>query len=207
MGIVRDGFSYSGRLFNRRAGNMIIPRDRDRSVVPATLESLQRLWLMKLNGIAIIDEWITKTEDSEILAGLYGQLEDERRHTRLLGDQVKRVGGTLAPTINRQVMLRPFAEVRRQENDAGRLIIFYRAIKAYMIDRCSHIMPLVDAPLAQVLERIAREDEMHVRWAELRLAHLVPRSGEREASLLLGRVQPLVEATWGRPWRQLAIGV
>ena len=185
---------------------MVSPRYPDRNAVPATIESVQRLWLMKLNGIAVIDEWITRTDDSEILAGLYGQLEDERRHTRLLGDEVKRVSGRLSPSINRHVMLRPFTEVRQQPDDVGRLLIFHRAIKTYLVDRCAHLTPLVDLPLAQTLERIGREDEMHVRWAELRLSHLIKRDRERESSLLLSRVRPMIEATWGRPWRQLALG-
>jgi hypothetical protein len=185
---------------------MVSPRYPERNVVPTTIESLQRLWLMKLNGIAVIDEWITKTEDSGILAGLYGQLEDERRHTRLLGDEVKRVGDKLSPAINRQAMQRPFAAVRQQADDVGRLLIFHRAIKTYLVDRCSHLTPLVDAPLVQTLERIAREDEMHIRWADLRLDHLITRERQRESSLLLSRVRPLIEATWGRPWRQMALG-
>jgi hypothetical protein len=170
----------------------------------AVLDVLQRLWQTKLNGIKLIEDWIAETRDAEVVAGLTNQLIDERRHLRLVGDQIRRFGGRFH-AIQSDGIARAFAEAKANRADVQRLFAFHRGIKAFTLDRCSHLMPYVDAALAQTLERIAQEEERHIRWADLRLQRLLTHDKMRDCNLLLGRMQSTLESVWGRSWRQAGV--
>jgi hypothetical protein len=64
-------------------------------------------------------------------------------------------------------------------------------------------MPLVDAGLARVIEQMTRDEERHIRWAEIRL------SQERGIAMrrldpALAEIEAAMEAVWSRPWRRLS---
>jgi hypothetical protein len=62
-------------------------------------------------------------------------------------------------------------------------------------------VPYVDRCLAEVLEALARDEERHIRWADVRLQRLLTHDKMRECNLLLGRVWHNLETAWGRQWR------
>ena len=162
------------------------------------VEFLNRLWQTKLKGITVFERWLSKTSDVEILTGLKTQLIDERRHLRFLGDEVTRLGGRLSAATTENVLSRPFAIALAQPNDLYRLCAFHCGIKAYTVDRCGHLIPLVGAGLARTLEQIAREEQGHIRWAEIRLTRALSGEDGRQLSLLSARMKASLEAAWAR---------
>jgi hypothetical protein len=71
------------------------------------------------------------------------------------------------------------------------------------LDRCGHLMLLVEPEVARVLERIMRDDERHVRWADIRIARLLSYEELRATNLLTGRVRASAESAWEKPWREV----
>ena len=167
------------------------------------LELLSRLWQTKLKSITALENWQAKTADAEIKAGLYLQLIDERRHLRILGDEIKRLGGKMANLALENLVTRPFMVFQAQPNDLMRLSAFHHGIKAFTVSRCSHLLPLVDVMLARTLEQISREEERHIRWADIRIARLETSEDTRQRQILTGRMQAMLEAAWSKPWREL----
>jgi hypothetical protein len=172
----------------------------------AVVEILQRLWQTKLSSIALLEKWGSETRDAEIQAGLANQIVDERRHATMIGEQIRRLGGRIGGQATRDAVSRIFSEAQADREDVRRMFAVYRGVKAYTVDRCSHLMPYVDAALAQTLDRLTRDEERHIRWADMRLQRLLTHEKMRECNLLLGRVWASLETGWGRQWRQLPWG-
>jgi hypothetical protein len=177
--------------------------DPSRAVV---LEILQRLWQTKLNSIALLERWRSETQDTEIQAGLASQVIDERRHTTMIGEEIRRLGGRIGGQVGRDAVGRIFADAESNRDDVQRMFALYRGVKAYTVDRCSHLMPYVDTALAQTLDRLTRDEVRHIRWADVRLERLLTHDKMRECNLLLGRVWSSLEFAWGKQWRQLPWG-
>ncbi len=170
------------------------------------VEVLQRLWQTKLSSISLLERWLTETQDSEIRAGISNQLVDERRHARMIGEQIRRAGGRILHSFPKDAATRVFDEATAEREDLHRLLALYRGIKTYTIDRCSHLIPYVDAALGQVLEALSRDEERHVRWADLRLQRLLSYERVRECNLFVGRVRVQLETAWIKQWKQLGLG-
>jgi len=164
------------------------------------VEVLQRLWQTKLSSIALLEKWRTETSDTEIKAGLGSQLVDERRHATMIGEQIRRLGGRIGPS-HKDGVTRVFEDAHATSEDLTRLFTFYRGVKAYTVDRCVHLIPHVDAALAQVLDRLTLDEERHIRWADLRLERLLTHERMRECNLLMTKVWISLEAGWERQWR------
>lgn len=176
---------------------------KDQNSRDAILELLSRLWQTKLKSITLLEKWLAKTSDFDIKAGLKAQMEDERRHLRILSDEIKRLGGRLTGTTTEQLLNRPFAMVQAQGSDSERLSAFYHGIKAFTLDRCSKLIPVVDQYLARALEQIAREEDRHIRWADLRLERLLDVNEARQCKMLVDRMEATLESIWSRPWQRL----
>jgi rubrerythrin len=158
-------------------GYMVPPKDQNSR--DAILELLSRLWQTKLKSITLLEKWFAKTSDLDIKAGLKAQIEDERRHLRILSDEIK-------------------------GKDSQRLSAFYYGIKAFTLDRCSKLIPFVDDALSRTLEQIAREEDRHIRWAEFRLGRLLDTEEARQCKLLVERMEATLEAVWAKPWQRLS---
>jgi hypothetical protein len=169
------------------------------------LDLLSRLWQTKLKSITALEKWQAKTVDAEIKAGLYLQLIDERRHLRLLGDEIKRLGGRMANLARENFVTRPFTIFEAQPNDLLRLSALHYGIKAFTHSRCNHLLRLVDARLARALEQISSDEERHIRWADIRIARLEGSDDILPRYLLNGRMQAMLEAAWSKPWRALTL--
>ncbi|MPZ48338.1 MAG: hypothetical protein GEU75_03335 [Dehalococcoidia bacterium] len=177
-----------------------IQREASRDIV---LQILSRLWQTKLRSISILEKWLEKTADAEIIAGLKPQLIDERRHLRILGDEIKRLGGSIAALSRENRLGRPFALVQTQPNDFYRLSAFHFGSKAFTLDRCGHMMQLVDIRLGRTLEQIVLDEERHIRWADIRLARLKDVEELRLCQQLMERVGGMLEGVWPKPWLEL----
>ncbi|HEY7268444.1 MAG TPA: ferritin-like domain-containing protein [Dehalococcoidia bacterium] len=167
------------------------------------VEILQRLWHTKLSSIALLERWLGQTTDADIQAGLTNQIVDERRHATLIGEQIRRLGGRIGGQATKDAVTRIFDEAASDREDVRKLFAFYRGVKAYTVDRCGHLMPHVDRTLADVLEALSRDEERHIRWADMRVQRLLTHEKMRECNLLLGHVLGSLETAWGRHWRQL----
>jgi hypothetical protein len=161
------------------------------------------LWQTKLRSITVLEKWLAKTGDSEIKAGLQMQLVDERRHLRLIGDEIKRLGGSIATLARGNLLGRPFALVQAQPNDNYRLSVFHHGIKAFSLERCSHLLAFVDEELSQTLQQIVFDEERHIRWADLRMSRKADEDEQRRRQLLLERIEIMLKAAWPRPWLEL----
>jgi hypothetical protein len=177
-------------------------RDTDPELI---LDLLSRLWQTKLKSITALEKWQAKTVDAEIKAGLYLQLIDERRHLRLLGDEIKRLGGRMANLARENFVTRPFVIFEVQPNDLLRLSALHYGIKAFTHSRCNHLLRLVDTRLARALEQISSDEERHIRWADIRIARLESSDDILPRYLLNGRMQAMLEAAWSKPWRALTL--
>jgi 1,2-phenylacetyl-CoA epoxidase catalytic subunit len=178
---------------------------KNQSTKDAVIEVVQRLWRTKLKSITLLEKWLAKTSDLEIKAGLKTQLADERRHLRILGEEVKRLGGRLQSSTLDQMLERPFAMIQAQASDVYKLSAYYHGIKAFTVVRCSRMIPLVDQALARTLEQIARDEEGHIRWAEIRLARVRDLNEQRQLDFLITRMEGLLESVWSKSWRQLTM--
>jgi hypothetical protein len=176
--------------------------DRTKS---ASVEALELLWQIKVNSITLLEQWSRETNDLDIRAGLQSQVLDERRHLRVIGDELRRLGARVNGHENKEALSRPFLELRARRADWQRLFIYYRGIKSFTVDRCSHLIPVVGSQVAQVLERITRDEERHIRWAEVRIERLCDNARTREGQLLVFRLYHALEMTWGRPHRRLRL--
>ena len=173
----------------------------------AVVEILQRLWQTKMQNIRVIEQWLGETRDSEIQVGLTGQLIDERRHLRLIGEQIRRLGGRIEHGLRGDTVSHVFADIVATKSDLMRLLAFYRGVKAYSAERCSHLIPLLDDTVGAALTRIVLDEERHVRWADLRIHRLLTRETMREANFFLDRIRKSLESNWGRSLRHLSLAV
>jgi rubrerythrin len=163
---------------------------------------LTRLWQVKMQSVDALERWRASAKDSDVKAGLGAQIADERRHIRLLADEIRRRGGR-APTVVDHVVTKAFALVQAQPNDMLKLCAYHRGIKATTKQRCYRLMSFADAQLAELLEELLQDEDRHLRWADQRLR---PISGEdvRRCNALLEKVGGVMEAVWSRPWRHLS---
>jgi rubrerythrin len=175
-------------------------QDRD-----AVLESVQRLWRTKLKSVTALEKWLAKTSDFEIKAGLKAQLLDERRHLRILGEEVRRLGGRLSGSTLDQVLERPFALIQSQASDMEKLTAFHRGLKAFTVVRCGRLIPVVDAALARTLEQISRDEEGHIRWADIRLKRVRDLAEQRKLGFLMERMESTLNAVWSKTGRRLIL--
>ena len=181
-----------------RQGHAVARSDeREESI----FDVVTRLWQIKLRSIDLLERWTTSVKDSDIRAAIGSQLADERRHLRLLADEIKRRGGRQPSTVD-HVVTKAFALVQAQPSDLLKLCAYHRGIKASMNERCYRLTKFADPALAHLLEEILRDEERHLRWADLRLR---PLSGEdvRRCNALLDKMSGVMEAVWSRPWRHL----
>jgi rubrerythrin len=173
-----------------------------RSTVPeeSLFDVLTRFWQIKLKSIDLIERWAVK--DSDIRAGIGAQLNDERRHLRLLADEIKRRGGRQPSAVD-HVVTKTFAMVQAQPSDLMKLCAYQRGIKAATNERCYRLMQWTDPAITQLLEGILRDEERHSRWADVRLRQI---SGEdvRRCNAMLEKMTDAMEAVWSRPWRHLS---
>ena len=169
----------------------------------ATLDIVQKLWRTKLKSITLLEKWMAKTTDLEIKAGLKAQLLDERRHLRLLGDEVNRLGGRLQGTVLDQLLERPFAMIQAQSNEAFKLSAYYHGIKRYTANRCGRLIPVVDQALARTQEQRARDEAGHIRWADIRLERVKDIHEQRQIEFFVEKMETVLESAWSKSWRQL----
>ena len=181
-------------------------RSRFEPSPPALLEVVEHLWQMKRSGVGLLERWISQTVDSDTRAGLGAQIGDERRHYRLMGEQAMRLGGRLPVRPQQEALTRLFAEIEALTADLDRLCAFHRGVKLFTVDRCSHLIPVVDESLAETLETLVHEDERHIRWAVTRLERLLTYETMRECNVTMGRVRTVLEAAWEQPWQRLMRG-
>jgi rubrerythrin len=163
---------------------------------------LTRLWQIKLQSIDLLERWKASVKDSDIRAGIASQLADERRHLRLLTDELKRRGGRQPSTVD-HVVTKAFQVAQSQPNDLLKLCAFHRGIKASTQERCYRLLGMTSPALAQLIEQILQDEDRHLRWADMRLRSI---SGEdvRRCNALLEKMAGAMEAVWSRPWRHLA---
>jgi hypothetical protein len=161
---------------------------------------LNRLWQTKRNNVLLFEKWMRDTRETEIAAGLNVQLADERRHLRLIGEEIKRLTGR--PAGVDRAAPRPFVEAQAATDDLHRLCIIHGGVKRFVRDRCCLLVSFVDARLARVLEQVARDEDRHVRWADIRVSRLLARDDPRACQQLMERIQHMLEVTWGKDWAE-----
>jgi hypothetical protein len=167
-------------------------------------EVVARLWQTKLRSISLLEDWLPQTGDFGIRAGLQAHLAEERRHQRLLGAEISRRDGRQVAVAVAHVLDRPFAIVREQTDDLARVRLFHHGIKASTVLYSQRFIPLVDPGLARVLEQLTRDEERHIRWAEIRLSQERAGFAVRRLDPALAEIEDAMEAVWSRPWRKLS---
>ncbi len=169
------------------------------------MEILARIWQTKLRSVDLLEGWIPRAHDFEVKAGLNTQLADERRNLRLLGDEIRRRGGRQAATTLDQILNKPFAIVLTQPDDLARVAAFHHGIKRYTAMHCGRLMSFVDPSMARVLEQVMRDEERHLRWADIRLARTSRGYSGRYHDAVVLRIEEAMEAVWAKPWRRLTL--
>jgi hypothetical protein len=175
------------------------------SLSPA-LPIFDRLWQTKIQSISLIEYWTGKTKDVEIKSGLSVQLEDERRHLRLIGEEIRRLGGRVTSERREGTVGRAFALVRSQGSDLLRLCAYYRGIKLATHNRTSQFVPYIVGPASNLLAQISRDEERHIRWADIRIAHQMKPADLRQCNMLVTRMEQLLDPAWQKLWLDLMRG-
>lgn len=167
----------------------------------AIFDILTRLWQIKSRSAELLERWLASTRDADIKAGLTGQIADERRHLRLIADELKRRGGGQPTTVD-HVVTKAFAMVQAQPNDTMKVCAFHRGVVYSTNQRCYRLMALGDESLVDLLEEVVQDEERHLRWADIRLRSL---SGQevRSCNEMLQKLNGGMDAVWLRPWRHL----
>jgi rubrerythrin len=168
----------------------------------ALCEILTRLWQIKMRSIDLLDRWHETARDADVRAGIGAQISDERRHLRLLADELKRRSGRQPSTVD-HVVTKAFALVQAQPTDMLKVCAYYRGIKTATNQRFYKLLAYADLELLEVLERVLHDDERTLRWADIRLRSLSAEDVRRCNALLL-RMGDTMEAVWSRPWRHLS---
>jgi hypothetical protein len=181
-----------------------VRRPADQGLNDPIAEIVARLWQTKLRSISLLEDWLPQTGDFGIRAGLQAHLGEERRHQRIFGAEIERRKGRQAAAAVGHVLDRPFELVREQTDDLARVRLFHHGIKASTVLYCERFLPLVDPALARVLEQMTRDEERHIRWAEIRLSQDRSSAGLRRLDPLLAEIESAMEAVWSRPWRRLS---
>lgn len=166
-------------------------------------EIVARLWQSKLRSISLLEDWLPQVADFSIRAGLQAHLAEERRHQRLFGAEISRRNNRQTAAAAGTVLDKPFAIVREQTDDIARVKLFHQGIKASTVLYSARVMPYLDSSLARVLEQVTRDEERHIRWAEIRLASSETPKSSRELDPAMREMQAAMDAVWSRPWRRL----
>jgi hypothetical protein len=164
------------------------------------LSVLDRLWQIKIQSIALVAFWTGKSKDEDIRSGLQMQLEDERRHLRLIGEEIRRQGGRVSSERREGTVGRAFGLIKSQATDLRRLCCYYRGIKLTTHSRASQLQQAVEPSVAELLGQIARDEERHVRWADIRISHLMTAAEMRECNHLVDRMDAMIDASWQKLW-------
>ncbi len=157
----------------------------------------------KARSLVFLDHWLKATKETDIRVGLTQQLVDERRHLRLLTEELRQRGVKFAVARKDARLTKLFDETGALSTDLHRICAYHRGIKAFTLNRCGHLIPVVEQRLASVLDQVARDEERHIRWADIRLARLLVHSEMRSSNLLMSRVWGMLEAAWEKPWRRV----
>jgi hypothetical protein len=168
----------------------------------ALCEILTRLWQIKLQSVDLLDRWHETARDSDIRAGIGAQQSEERRHLRLLGDELKRRSGHQPSTVD-HVVTKAFALVQAQPTDTLKACAYYRGIKTTTNQRFYKLLAHADLELLEALERIIHDDERTLRWADIHLRTL-DADDVRRCNALLQKMDETMQAVWSRPWRHLS---
>jgi hypothetical protein len=167
------------------------------------LSVLDRLWQTKIQSISLIDFWSEKTRDADIRSGLHMQLEDERRHLRLVGEEIRRLGGRVSSERREGTVARAFGLIRAQNSDLYRLCCYFRGIKLTTHSRTSQLVQVVEPPIAMLMNQISRDEERHIRWADIRISHLMTAAEMRACNQLMDRMDAMIDASWQKLWLEL----
>lgn len=170
----------------------------------ALLEVLSRLWQVKVRSVELMEAWAASAKDFEIKSGLKAQVNDERRHARLLAEELKRRGYRHSNTLD-FVVTKAFALVQAQPSDIFKVCAFHRGIKGLTRERCYRLVPMVDSGLSELLQQILHDEDRHLRWADLRLARSLSGEGIRQCNAVLQKMGEAAEAIWSKPWRRLTM--
>lgn len=176
------------------------PKDEPVDAGSPLLAFLDRLWQTKVQSINLINFWQAKTKDVDVRSGLNVQLEDERRHLRLIGEEIKRVGGRVSTERHEGAVGRAFGLIRSQPNDLRRLVTYYRGVKLATHNRTSQLVQHVEPATANLMHQISRDEERHIRWADIRISHQMKATDMRECNLLMDRMDGMVDAGWQKIW-------
>lgn len=167
---------------------------------------LDRLWQTKIQSIALIDFWTQKSTDADLRSGLNMQLEDERRHLRLIGEEIRRLGGRISSERREGTVARAFGLIRSQANDLRRLCCYFRGIKLTTHSRTSQLVQVLEPFTGNLMGQIARDEERHIRWADIRIAHQMKASDIRECNSLVDRMDAMIDASWQKLWLEVVRG-
>jgi len=167
------------------------------------VDILTRLWQTKRNTIAFFEQWLRETKDGDIYAGLSVQLADERRHLRLLSDEIRALSGHAAGVGAEKAVSRPFLEARSMRDDLRRICIIHKGVKAFTVDRCGHLLRIVEPRVARLLEQIAHDEDRHIQWADIRLSRRLNQEERRQYGLLVERIDHMLTVSWSKDWTQI----
>ncbi len=170
------------------------------------IEILARLWQTKVRSVELLDEWQRRASDRDIKAGLKLQINDERRHQRILSDEIRRRGGRHGAVIVDQVLNKPFAIVKTQSDDTARVAAYYNGIKRFTATRCARLIPMVDPALGHILQQIMQDEDRHLRWADIRLARSISPVLMRQYDPMMKLIEQAMDGIWAKPLRRLAQG-
>jgi hypothetical protein len=173
------------------------------AVEDPVIEIVARLWQTKVRSVELLEEWQRRSTDGDIKAGLKLQINDERRHQRLLSDEIKRRDGRHGAVVVDQVLNKPFAIVKAQPDDTARIAAYYNGIKRFTTMRCARLIPMVDPALGHILQQIMQDEDRHLRWADIRLGRMSPVL-VRQYDPVLKLMEQAMDAVWAKPLRRLS---
>ncbi len=174
------------------------------AVEDPVIEIVARLWQTKVRSVELLEEWERRATDRDIKAGLKLQINDERRHQRLLSDEIKRRGGRHGAVIVDQILNKPFAIVKMQSDDTARVAAYYNGIKRFTTVRCARLIPIVDPALGHILQQIMQDEDRHLRWADIRLERSMSPALARQYGPMLKLMEQAMDAVWAKPLRRLS---
>jgi hypothetical protein len=167
-------------------------------------EIIARFWQTKLRSVSLLEDWIPKASDFGIRAGIQAHLAEERRHLRLLGTEITRRDGRRNAAAVGHMLDRPFDIVREQPEDCARVYLLHYGITASTVFYGERLQPLLDAAMARVIEQITRDEERHIRWAEIRLSQERARELTKHLDPVRDEIEVAMQALWSRPWQRLS---
>ena len=168
-------------------------------------EILARLWQTKVRSVELLEEWQRRAVDRDIKAGLKLQINDERRHQRILSDEIRRRGGRHGAVVVDQVLNKPFAIVKTQSDDIARVAAYYNGIKRFTATRCARLIPMVDRTFGHILQQIMQDEDRHLRWADIRLDRTMSPVLVRQYEPMMKLMEQAMDAVWTKPLRRMSL--